>query len=209
MGDGHLQGDPRWQLFFTSNSTKELLRFEGVIFGLFGIKGKIRPCTTNRYGTMNYSLSCSPLSRLLHHLGVPVGEKVSQEYFVPDWIVHDKECFRSFVRRYFDCEGTVDLTARGVSISTFKKECFLNAGVTFMNQLSTGLKEYFDIVTCRPFIARTRNFRKDGSFTQGVYLKIKSKEALGRFARFIGFETPVKAGKLLQVSPPMSLLKFV
>lgn len=209
MGDGNLQGAPRWRFDFCSKSVQELLRFERVLFELFGLRGKIRACTTNMYGTMNYGVNCKPLGRLLSKIGVPFGEKVSQGYPVPQWIVRDKDCFARFVQRYFDCEGTVDLTSKAVSISTFKKPLFLNSGKEFMGQICAALKAHFGIKTCQPFVASRKQYRKDGSFTQGIYLKVKSKDAVNRFAQSIGFETAYKAESLLKLTARMPLLKFV
>ena len=53
--DGHLQGDPKWRIDYTSKSKKEIRRFSRELFYLFKIKGKIRKCNTNKFAlTYNY-----------------------------------------------------------------------------------------------------------------------------------------------------------
>ena len=42
MGDGHLQGPPKWRMDYTSKDITELERFNNEIKGLFGYSGKIR-----------------------------------------------------------------------------------------------------------------------------------------------------------------------
>ncbi|MBI5060694.1 MAG: hypothetical protein HZB67_00090, partial [Candidatus Aenigmarchaeota archaeon] len=44
MCDGHLQGDPMWRFDYTFKFFGEKCRFENVLYELFKIKGKERPC---------------------------------------------------------------------------------------------------------------------------------------------------------------------
>ena len=72
IGDGHLQGNPKWRIDYTSNSIDELKRFEDTIFKIFKIKGKIRTCSTNKFGkTYNYGVNCKSIAIILNSLGVP------------------------------------------------------------------------------------------------------------------------------------------
>lgn len=79
FSDGHLQGEPKWRIDFTSKNKEELLRFEKEIFSVFGVKGKIRKCTTNKFGTSyNYGVNFKAIARTLFVAGVPAGNKVLQ-----------------------------------------------------------------------------------------------------------------------------------
>lgn len=196
MGDGHLQAASRWQIFFTSNSKVELLRFENVLFNLFNVKGKIHPCTTNKYGTMNYTVSCAPLARMLYQIGVPAGEKVSQKYEIPAWVLEDRECFRRFVQRYFDCEGSVSAVYGSINVKMYKTDFCLDSGFAFMVAIRNGLNRYFGIITSNPFLGGGHSVRKDGSVSHEITLKIKRKDSILKFKECIQLETPHKSHRL-------------
>ena len=82
MGDGHVQGGIKLRLDYTSKSKTELRRFGNELHTLFNIKGKIRDCKTNKYGTMNYGVNCKPLIRVLKLIGVPSGQKVLTKFSI-------------------------------------------------------------------------------------------------------------------------------
>lgn len=145
MADGHLQGKPKWRFDYCSNSIKELERFEGAVYNLFKIKGKIRQCTTNKYGTMNYGVNCKHAAIILFMAGVPAGEKVSQSYCIPGWILSNKDFFARFVQRYFDCEGHVSNVSKSIEFQIYKTEPYLSSGVEFVNNIKFKLAHYFDI----------------------------------------------------------------
>ena len=99
MGDGHLQDGKKLRLDYTSKSVTELKRFGNEIYKLFKVKGKIRHCNTNNYGTMNYGVNCKPLVRVLKLIGVPTGSKVLTKFTIPKWIIQDKALFSRFINR--------------------------------------------------------------------------------------------------------------
>lgn len=200
MGDGNMLGAPRWRLDFCSKSVDELLRFEKTVFELFGVNGKIRPCTTNQYGTMNYGVNCKPVTRTLHAIGIPIGEKVSQQYIIPNWVLSDKLFFVRFFQRYFDCEGCVSVKYRSLDIGLFKREDLVNSGFDFMNALRNGLDKYFEIVTSRPFLTGGVSRRKDGTISREIKIKIRRRVSIGRFKDFIKLETPHKLQNLALLS---------
>ena len=152
MADGHLQGPTKWRFDYCSNSVAELNRFETVLYNLFLVKGKIRPCTTNNYGTMNYGVNCRPLAKTLFLAGVPFGNKVLKSYLVPNWILDDKERFTFFVRRYFDCEGRIDIKNKMLSFDLYKSTNLIENSLFFLTQISQGLFQHFGIRTIRPFL---------------------------------------------------------
>lgn len=198
MCDGHLQGEPKWRFDFTSKDLQELEIFGNEIFNLFGIKGRVRPCKGNKFGkTFNFGVNCKLLSRVLHLVGVPKGCKVMQEFSVPTWIKNEKECFRSFVRMVFNCEGTVDISKHNpfIGLEMWKSQNLLDNGFQFLNEIKEGLEKFFNIKSTI-FISNTLNVRKDGVITCGIRLRIKRLNSLINFKEEIGFQNLNKQNKL-------------
>ncbi|MBU0662873.1 hypothetical protein KJ891_05435 [Candidatus Micrarchaeota archaeon] len=163
MADGHLQGDPKWRFDYCSNSRCELNRFEKTIAELFGLKGKIRDCTTNQYNTKNYGVNYRPLAKSLFLIGVPCGNKVMKKYSIPTWILNDKKLFASFVRRYFDCEAGIDVAGKSIAVELHKSVDLTDSGTFFLNQMRRGLLNYFGIKSTVPFLLSRKNKRKCGA----------------------------------------------
>ena len=145
--DGNLQGDPKWRIDFTSKSIKELKRFEKEMIVLFNIKGKIRKCTTNKFGkTYNIAFNCAPITRILFLCGVPAGQKVLLKFNIPKWIKKDKECFRRFAQRVFTCEGGLmhekNRKMPQIRFNMHKEE---NIEDEFIGEVAKFLEKYFKI----------------------------------------------------------------
>jgi len=196
MGDGHLQGKPYLRLDYTSKSKKELKRFEKIFFDVFKVKGKIRKCTTNKYGTFNYGVNCKPIARALYLFGVPTGAKVLKKFLIPKWILSNKVFFASFVRRLFDCEGTIDMKSKYIEIQMYKNTKIIEDGIDFFQEIKENLDKYFNIKSTNPFLDNARSHRKDGIKTRPVRLKIKKKDSLKNFAHYINFDTLYKKERL-------------
>jgi hypothetical protein len=195
MSDGHLQGHPKWRFDYTSNSTEELLRFERTVSDLFELRGKIRKCSTNKYGTMNIGFNCKPLARILFLCGVPAGSKTEQSYPVPNWILNNKTCFREFLRRYLSCEGYVDKDG-SIDFCIYKNNLLESNGVDFMNQIRNGLLEFFEIKATNPFFVKKQVKRKNKEDSKGIRLKIKNKDSLLKFYMQVGLGNKMKMEKL-------------
>jgi intein/homing endonuclease len=199
IADGHLQGNPKWRIDYTSKRKEELLRFENEIFKLFSKKGKIRPCNGNKLGTsFNYGINCKPLARTLHLLGVPSGRKIKKGFLIPRWILDDKERFRRFVRRLFDCEGCVSVESGGsfISIEMWKAEELMEYGIHFFEDVKKHLDRYFDIQTTRVYLNNMVVVRNDGLKVRGIRLRIKRLKSLVKFYKEIGFDDQTKQNKL-------------
>ena len=190
IGDGNLQGDPKWRIDYTSKSKKELRRFEKEIKFLFNVKCKIRKCTSNKFGkTYNISMNCSPITRILFLCGVPAGQKVLISFDIPNWIKKDKECFRRFAQRLFTCEGNImheqNRKLPQIRLEMWKSED-LKEKITFMEELTRYLKKHFDInsTLTKP---KKYNLRKDGIITRPLKMYITNKSVI-KFHKEIGFE---------------------
>lgn len=190
MGDGHLQGDPKWRIDFTSKEVNELKRFENEMRILFNITGKIRKCTSNKYQTYNLAINSSPIARILFLCGVPAGQKVLTPFKISDWIKDDKECFRIFCRRIFSCEGNinryVDRRTPQIRLEMWKAEGLIKNGNSFIKSISRYMKLYFGIES----LVRVQNrktMRMGGLITRPVRLYIFGDSVL-KFYKEIGFE---------------------
>lgn len=199
MGDGHLQDEPNLRLDYTSKSSKELKRFEKEVVSLFGIKGKIRKCTTNKYNTKNLGINNKPLARVLKLIGVPTGAKVLKKFSIPKWILKDKKLFSRFLNRLFSCEGCIDLKNRYIEISMYKSLELIKNNFKFFKDIKFYLEKHFQIKTINPFLGSWISKRKDGKRTRGVRLKIKNQDSLKRFQKFIGFEDRSKKERLSKI----------
>jgi hypothetical protein len=195
MGDGHLQNGP-WRLDYTSNDVGELRRFNSIIFNSFGIKGKIRKCTTNKYGTMNLGINNTALALILDHIGVPSGAKVFKKFEIPKWILLHKTLFKRFIDRLFSCEGCVDLTSKAVEIKMHKSTENVADGIDFFDTIKIHLNQHFGIVTTNTFMGGWDTVRKDGRVTKAIRLKIRRRSAIVKFNKYIGFENRNKQRKL-------------
>ena len=135
--DGHLQLEPKLRLDYTSKSKNELRRFEAEIYNIFKLNGKIRACTSNKFSkTYNYGVNCKPLARVLILLGVPTGAKVLKPFRVPRWIIKNEHCFRIFVKRMFDCEGSIwNKKYSWIGIEMWKERRLIKNGIEFFNDI--------------------------------------------------------------------------
>jgi len=206
MGDGHLQDSPKYRLDFSSKSTEELNRFNNEIYDLFGVKGKIRDCKTNKYNTKNLGINNKPLARVLKQIGVPTGAKVFTSFPIPNWILQDKKLFARFINRLFSCEGCVDVKSRAIELKMYKTVEKVNDGIFFFNQMKTYLEKYYDIKSTKPFLEGSISTRKDGRKTQGIRIKIKNKQSLVKFGQFVCFDEKNKQMKLETIIKVISSL---
>jgi hypothetical protein len=190
IGDGHLQGDPKWRIDFTSNNTSELKRFEKEIKFLFNVNGKTRRCTSNKYKTYNLAINSSPIARILYLCGVPAGQKVLTPFEIPKWIKKDKECFRRFCQRLFSCEGNIDCykdrEIPQIRIEMWKSKKIINDGESFMKDINIYMKKYFNINSLVK-VQKKENIRRDGVITKPVRLYI-FKDSVINFYKEVGFE---------------------
>jgi len=190
MGDGSLQGDPIWRFDFTSKNISELEYFKKRIKELFGVEGKIRKCTTNNYAkSYNLGINCSPVSRVLFKVGVPSGQKVLQNFSIPNWIKGDKECFREFCKQFFSCEASImhekSRKTPQIRLENWKSEKLHKQGNKLINELSKNLKKYFDIKTTITF-PKQRGNRKDGVVTCPTKIYVLG-DSVKKYFEEIGF----------------------
>ncbi|MFH1237175.1 MAG: hypothetical protein V1648_02110 [Candidatus Aenigmatarchaeota archaeon] len=188
--DGHLQGSPKWRIDFTFKINEEKLRFERKIEKIFGVKGKARPCYSNVWGeSYNYGVNCKPLAKTLFMCGVPSGNKVLGNFAFPAWILEDKNYFREFTKRFYNCEGTCwGGKSPGIGFEMWKEAGKIDNLKEFLEVIRCGLKKFFDIKTTEIFTTSSMHARKDGYVTKPLRFYIKRKESIFKFYKDIGFE---------------------
>jgi|GEM_PF-1028334 len=188
--DGHLQGDPKWRMDYTSKNIEELKRFESNMFSLFKVNGKIRECKYNNYSkSYNIGVNCSPVARILLLCGVPSGQKVLQKFGIPKWVKENKECFREFCKRVFTCEGGIVHDGRKIPqirMQIWKSEELLKRGDEFTENLCKLMKKYFRIdSTLR--LQKPRLNRKDKILSRPIRIYIFNKSTI-KFFEEVGFD---------------------
>jgi len=191
IGDGHLQADPKWRMDFTSKNIGELKRFEKEISCLFGVYGKIRACSSNKYGkTHNLAVNSAPVARILWLCGVPPGQKVLNPFGIPNWIKKDKSCFKRFCQRIFTCEGGLshEKTRKmpRIRLEMWKSIHLIEDGQKFMKDISLLMSKYFKI-NSTVLVQNKENLRKDGIITKPIRLSLLS-DSIIKFYDKIGFE---------------------
>lgn len=81
----------------------------------------------------------------------------------------------------------------------YKEINLTKEGIMFFNDIKKHLDKYFDIKTTNPFLEGKATERKKGYKSVGIRLKIKNKESLINFNKFIGFENKDKKEKLNKI----------
>jgi len=190
ISDGHLQGDPKWRIDFTSKHFDELKSFENRMKKMFGVGGKIRKCVSNQYSeSFNLGINCAPVARIFSKIGVPSGQKVIQSFELPLWIKSNKACFREFCRHLLACEGTIMHEKKRknpqIRFEHWKSEDFFEAGKLFIEDICNYLEKHFNIKTTIGF-PNQRGNRKDGIVTKPIRVYILG-ESVRVFASEIGF----------------------
>jgi len=96
----------------------------------------------------------------------------------------------------FSCEGCVDIQNKYIELKMYKSLNLIENGINFFKEIKENLNRYFGIKSTNPFLEGRANLRKDGVRTKGIRLKIKNKESLRNFRKYIGFENKEKAKRL-------------
>ena len=188
MFDGHLQDKPKLRLDYTSKNIPELKRFGKEVYKLFKVKGKVRKCTTNKFGTYNYGINCKPLARVLILCGVPTEAKIKKSYQIPKWILKDKEFFREFVKRFYMCEASKCPKDYWIGFEQWKLKPLEGSGTNFMNQIRNGMKKHFNISSSRVYRYNKSRFGKDGLERIGLRFTIHGRKQFEKFQNEINLK---------------------
>lgn len=142
--DGHIYKDSK-SIFYSSKNISDIKDFENIILRKFSMNGK---CKLNSAGSENqthqFYVFNKRIATELFNLGIPKGDKVTQEFNVPRWIKDSKELAREYLKIAFLCEGSMKENRRNprIQINTAKTEDFIPSGIAFMNELREMLLKF-------------------------------------------------------------------
>ncbi len=189
MGDGHL--DKRGSLKFISGSRADSVSLRGFINKTCGVpfhRMHIRR-RSNRGTSFSLDVNSVKLGRKLFQLGAPMGNKVKQSFFVPQWIQENQSFKKMFLRAILEDElSTIKIEKRNHSIQPkfkiAKQEHLVDELRIFLQQVRSCIESFG--VECS-------NVSKDpkgrvGQRTKDLYFHIKrSKMNIIKFEEEIGF----------------------
>jgi tRNA-splicing ligase RtcB len=203
MGDGTI---PRTTLVTAIYGKKEDLENVAADLSSIGVRSRIysrrKNCSvTTRYGTSvfaneEYSLHipARAFGVLMATLGVPLGNKATQAYAVPDWIKKaEKWQKRLFLAAYFGAEMTKPLTNNGYNfsepaVSVNKLKALSENAVEFLSDLKEMLQSFS--VECSP-ISEVDGYAyegKNGKTTGHRLAVLSNADNLLRFFSTVSYE---------------------
>lgn len=183
--DGHIYKDLSGFSFY-SKDIKNLKMMEGIIKRKFGILGKYRTNTLGNNTIHTFSIFNTKLAEWFYQLGVPKGEKVTQDFNVPKWIRNNKEFSREYLKIAFLCEGCNKENRKNprIHINTAKILDIINSGIKFMNTIRKMLL-YFNIKSTDCTVTGKR-VRADGKISKDIRFRIITRDN-NKFINEIGW----------------------
>lgn len=174
--DGHLYKNLRG-LMYSSKNINDLKQFEKVVNRKFGLRGEYSLFSAgSRKQTHKILFFNKKVCEFLFKKGIPKGDKVIQEFRVPNWIYSSKDFSREYLKIAFLCEGSFKeekgRTPR-ILFTTAKQIEILNSGIKFTNQLRAMLKR-FGIDTHKEYITGRRIRKRDGKVTTDIRFRVKT-----------------------------------
>lgn len=132
------------------------------------------------------------------NFNIPLGKKIYYDFNLPQVIFSDTNISKSFLRRFYDDEGTVNkskLISLKTTIEKNSKE--RSDGPKRLFDLKT-LFEHFHIRSSKPLKVRDRSYIHDGKLVEveDWELNIHDRNSLQLFAKNIGFEIDYKMQNL-------------
>jgi len=187
--DGHLYKDLK-AMMFASKNIEDLKGVERIFNRKFEIQGKYHLNSAGIQKKVHqFYIFNKKIASELYALGIPKGEKVMQNFSVPNWIKDSKELSREYLKIAFLCEGSFcekDRKNSRIQINTAKGEEFLDSGLKFMEDLRCMLSK-FDIRTTNSNIMGENQIRKtDGKRTKNVRFRIITEDN-HKFIKEIGW----------------------
>lgn len=121
-------------------------------------------------------VSRSELIKWLHELGLPIGNKVKQNFDIPDWIKQNEAYMIACIRGLVDTDGSV-FTHRyrvGSKMYAYKKLSFSSASAPLRLSVQTFLQK-------NGFYARA---------TRGIDIRLESQSGIKHYMELIGTHNP-------------------
>ncbi len=181
MGDG---GMTKWQFTITLHHINDLAYCKFVVSlieKLFGIVPAVRHVVKNSVNII--TVSRSQLIQHLHELGLPIGNKVKQNFDIPEWIKKNEKYMIACIRGLVDTDGSVFTHQYRVNGKKYgyKKLSFCSVSPPLRNTVQTFLRNH-------GFHVRV---------SRGVDLRIESKAGVAHYMKLIGSHNPKHLNRYL------------
>jgi len=175
--DGHLHKSLRGFLL-SSNSLADLKTFEALVVKKFGIRPKKLERNAYCYGDKNYRIWFfnTEVSKFLHSVGTPKGNKTVTSFRVPGWIKNDKEFSREYLRVAYLCEGSnkENRTTPRIQFTQNKARTLLANGLELMNDIKEMLAVFG--ISIGKISVGLGNVREDGVVTLSLKFRVSARD---------------------------------
>lgn len=180
MGDGGMNTN---QIFITLHhkDDREYIAFViKLINELFGISPHVyhRP----KYSVKSIVISRKNLVKDLNSLGLPIGNKIKQQFDIPKWIKKEREYQIACLRGLIDTDGSIFDHNYKVNNKwyCYKKLCFTTASAPLRNSVFKILKR----LSLKPRISGQRDVRLDSQKDLKSYFEIIGSSNLKHLKRY-------------------------
>lgn len=192
MGDGHLE-KTLGSCYFISGEKNQLILLKEFIILNFKIEPKkisLKQEFTQK-GGISYKLRINSVRfcKYLYLNGAPIGKKIEQIFFVPDWIIQDKKFQKVFLQGILEDELTTIKTEKqtnhsvAIQFKMSKTKQFYSEHKIFMTQIKDMLESFY--IECGD-ICFQENKEDLSKFSFYFHIQ-RNKKNLIRFKENIGF----------------------
>lgn len=140
IGDGHLS---HYQLSITTNSETDIKHAYFIkifIKKLFNLDANLRHRKNKK--AVDISVSSVRLTSWLCNMGMPIGNKLTDDLSIPVWVGKNRRWERSFIRGLFDTDGSIYLDRHLIKGKTYE-----NLGWTITSLSARLRKDILEILT--------------------------------------------------------------
>ncbi len=171
IGDGHLS---KYQFEISTNSETDLDHAKFIMRlgqDLFGLKVSLKK--RKREKAVSVKASSVNLVKWLNNLGMPIGNKLSHNLSIPDWVLTNRNWQKSFIRGLFDTDGCLYLDTHKI-----KGKIYKNIGWTLTSYSAKLRQDIVELLINLGFKPTLRSTQKS------VYLRRKND--IDAYFRLIG-----------------------
>lgn len=175
IGDGHLSN---YQVLVTTNSKtdKEHAVFiQGLISKLFAISSTAKEKSGKN--AINIVVYSKALVNFLNTLGMPIGNKITNNVAIPKWIMKNNKNQKAFLRGLFDTDGCVYVDKHKIS-----KKIYHHLGWTITSYADTLRKDIIKTLYNLGF-SPTHTFNQNSVF-------MRKQNEIHRYFKIIGTSNP-------------------
>ncbi|MFH0874505.1 MAG: hypothetical protein V1859_01080 [archaeon] len=191
FGDGYIGKNKKY--FEFCNFNPELInQVKKQIFETFGLYPMTERCDRIGYPTI--------VGEILEVFGAPKAPKIYSQNIVPTWILDSQEHQKSFLKAFFDDDGSVmfseNYRAKGVNLNIIRHINQKEELLIILNQIKDMLAN-FEIYSGNPIISKSY-LKKDGVHIIG-YINITDYRSIYNFYNIVGLTAGNKFNKLTKI----------